>query len=303
MFAGPIGQRHPHTSARIRSSVEPTFFRWVDLRAEPMPHVDVVLHVRRLVQVQRTGEVLEVDHIGQVLHGKAQNRERAAGRRVDASAEGGDLQRHVGQLVEFEQVRHLRPAQRAAARWAVQRCLVDHRPQLRGVRGGQQSPGGDAEGRHAAPPPPGCCARAGTTARAYSFGLQQSRDELHLVGADHRGGVLHGHVRLEPRRQQILVALPPPWHIGLPGQIEKLLAIGFVGAVEDEKIDQVALLEAVSTQLHPADLRPRRSNQVRSFLSTDPRRLTTFTQLHTNGDPQHGRLDAASHRRLTLRDR
>ena len=132
--------------------------------------------------------------------------------------------------------------------------------------------------------------------------LQQSRDEVHLVGADHRGGLLHRHVGLEPRGQQVLVALPPPWRVGLPSQIEKLRAIGFVGAVEHQKIDQIALLEAVSTQLHPADLRPGRSNQVRSFLPTDPRRLTTFTQLHTNGDPQHGRLDAASHRQLILRD-
>ena len=55
---------------------------------------------------------------------------RSAG---DPSVERGDLQGDVRQLVELEQVLQLCPAQRAAARQAVQRRLVDHRPQLGSV--------------------------------------------------------------------------------------------------------------------------------------------------------------------------
>ncbi len=51
----------------------------------------VVLHVGALVQVERAGELLEVDDVGQVGLGEAQDRERPAGRGVPAVAENGAI--------------------------------------------------------------------------------------------------------------------------------------------------------------------------------------------------------------------
>jgi hypothetical protein len=42
--------------------------------------------------------------------------------------------------------------------------------------------------------------------------------------------------------------LPPPRHVGLPGQIEELLPFVLVDAVEGEEIDEVAFLEPVPAQ-------------------------------------------------------
>lgn len=52
---------------------------------------------------------------------------------MNPQSKGGDLQRYVRQLIEVEQVIQLRSAQLAVTRRAVQRRLVDHYPQLRGV--------------------------------------------------------------------------------------------------------------------------------------------------------------------------
>jgi len=99
-------------------------------------------------------------------------------------------------------------------------------------------------------------------------------------------------LRLEPRRQQVAVPLPPPRHVGLPGQIEELLPFVLVDAVEAEEIDEVAFLEPVPAQFHPADLRPRRPDQVRGFLPADPGRFATFPQLRADSHPQHCGPDA-----------
>jgi len=88
--------------------------------------------------------------------------------------------------------------------------------------------------------------------------------------------------------------LPPPRHIGLSGQVEELLPFVIAHAVEGEQIDEVAFLEPMPAQFHPAHFRAGRPDQVRRFFPADPRRPTTFPQLRADGHAQHRRPDRSS---------
>src|SRR5438552_17903876 len=64
------------------------------LEAQLLHDLEVAVDLGRLVQVQRAGELLDVDDVAQVRLGEAQDGERAAERRVAARAERQDLQGH-----------------------------------------------------------------------------------------------------------------------------------------------------------------------------------------------------------------
>ena len=68
------------------------------LDAQPLHRGRVVIDIVALVQVQGAGELLDIDDVGQVGIGEAQDAEGTAGRGVPADVERYDLQLHIGQL-------------------------------------------------------------------------------------------------------------------------------------------------------------------------------------------------------------
>src|SRR4029077_4512626 len=69
----------------------------VGLRAEAVHDLHVVVHVPAVVQVQGTGEVLEVDHVGEIGRGEPQDGEGPARGGVAPAAERHDLDGDVGE--------------------------------------------------------------------------------------------------------------------------------------------------------------------------------------------------------------
>ena len=67
--------------------------RGVGLDAQSVHDLHVMLGLRRLVEIEGAGELLQVDDVGQVTLGEAQDAERPAGGRVPAAFERNDLQR------------------------------------------------------------------------------------------------------------------------------------------------------------------------------------------------------------------
>jgi hypothetical protein len=137
------------------------------------------------VRVAVSGELFEIHHIGQVRGRKSQDGERAAGGRVWGLPEGGDLQGHVGEFVEFYQVVELGAAQALPGDGAVQDGLVDDRPELWWVWPGQHvltlDPQMDASFDLV-------WVGMGEADNGAGVGgcLQQSGDELDFEGADDR---------------------------------------------------------------------------------------------------------------------
>src|SRR4051794_12272670 len=71
---------------------------WLRLDAQAFHRLGVVVDVVAFVEVERAGELLDVDDVGQVLVREAQDGEGSAGRGVATGPERDDLQAHVGQL-------------------------------------------------------------------------------------------------------------------------------------------------------------------------------------------------------------
>src|SRR6185437_15460282 len=93
----------------------------VGLDAEAFHGRGVIVDVVALVQVEGAGELLDVDDVGEVLVGEAQDGEGAAGRCVAAGVEGDDLEAHVGQLGGLDERLDLAPDDGRAADRAAQR--------------------------------------------------------------------------------------------------------------------------------------------------------------------------------------
>src|SRR2546429_75037 len=215
------------------------------LEAELLHDLQVAVHLDRLVQVERAGQLLDVDDVLQVRLGEPKDAERAAHSRVRTRAEREDLQRHRRVIRHLDEVLQLLADDFAAADRAAQRALVDHDPQLRGVgpaqdllaAGAQLAPAGDLllGGRGAL-----ADQRAGVP-----FGLQQPRHELDLVGPDDRRRRLQAHVGLQPGREDVGVGVPPARRVRFPGQVQQGGAFFAVGnAVEGKEAAHIALLQA-----------------------------------------------------------
>src|ERR1700761_9644361 len=108
------------------------------LAAEFAGDLKVLLDFLALAQVAGTGELLGVDHVGQLLLGEAQYRERPALGRVDATGEWDDLNGHALQGGKFDEVTELGAHHRRAGRRAAHPPLVHPRPAPGRVGRGQQ---------------------------------------------------------------------------------------------------------------------------------------------------------------------
>jgi hypothetical protein len=76
--------------------------RWRRLQAQAVYDRQVVVHRLALVQVQRFGQLLQVDHAGQVALGETQD-VQPPDRGVRAGPEGGDLNGHIRSVGCLEQ--------------------------------------------------------------------------------------------------------------------------------------------------------------------------------------------------------
>src|SRR5439155_258126 len=97
--------------------------------AEPLHSQQVTVHVRFLVEVKRTGEMLQVRDIRQVRLAEPQEAEPAR-RGMAAHADRGDLQREVLPAAQAEQVAELVTQDLDAPDRPPQRGLLDDGPQL-----------------------------------------------------------------------------------------------------------------------------------------------------------------------------
>ena len=122
------------------------------------------------------------------------------------------------------------------------------------------------------------------------LGLQQARDELHLVGADLGGDLLQADVRLEPRGQHIVVVVPPARRVRPPGERPQCLALLLVGnAIKRQQIGDVAVLESHPARLQAADLRMGCPDPFPGIFEGDSLGLTEASKLCTQQNAQNCR--------------
>ena len=235
-------------------------------RHSALHHRHVVVDGLALVQVQRAGELLEVDHVRQVALGEAQDAERAARRGVGARGERDDLDGHV------------RAARRPRAGAAAGARMTPGRPAGRRSTASSSTahrctgPGSASRAWRAIRRPTRCSISAGRGAVVAEqrdrarvvLGLQQPGNELDLVGPDAGRGLLQADVGLEPGGQHVGVVVPPAVRAGAAGQLAQRLALLLVGhLVEGEQVGDVAVLEADPAGLQPADLGAGRPDHAR----------------------------------------
>ena len=191
---------------------------------QPADRGGVAVDVLFLVDVEAAGQVLDVDHVGQLGVGEAQDAERAA---------------------ERPRARRSRTASPGSARSAAG-CSPAAPPPARAAPRGRRSAGAapprPAPPTAAAPsgrwssslrrhpqlgPPVDLLAGRGVVAEpdhrpGVRLGLQQPGDELDLVGADQFGGLFQVEIVVEPGVQHVAVGVPPARGVGLPGEREQL---------------------------------------------------------------------------------
>src|ERR1700691_5597591 len=183
-----------------------SFLRLVGHDAQPFHGEQIAVHFGLLVEVERTGQVLDVDHVREVTLGEPQDTE-SGGRRVAANAVRDDLEREVGPRAPFPQVAQLFELDVRASDRAAQGRLVDDDPELElalaepalALLAQHHMPLGLLDGE---------VAERDDRGRVL-LGLQQARYQLRLVDPDGPRGLLHAYVGLEPLRQDVVVAVPP----------------------------------------------------------------------------------------------
>src|SRR4029453_4517830 len=82
-------------------------------------------------------------------------------------------------------------------------------------------------------------------------GLQQTRNEVDLVGADERRRLLQAEIRQEPRRYDVRELLPPFRRIRLPGQRHHGGPLLVPDAVQGEQIADITFLSYTCTCIEP----------------------------------------------------
>ncbi len=198
-----------------------------------------------------------------------------------ATAERHDLNGDVRQRGYLDEPVQLLAHHRAPAHRPPQRRLVHDRPHDRRLRPGEQVL---ALEPHAHPAVDlvrrcGLVAQQGDGA-GVSLGLEQAMHELHLEGADHRGGPFQAQVRLEPVGQDVAVLRPPARDVGLPGKRQHPSAHLLIGhAVQGEQVGHVPLLKPHPAVFHPADLGPGGPDLIPSLVVRDACCLTQTVQL------------------------
>ena len=191
--------------------------------------------------------------------------------------ERGDLQGEARLLAARRGTPAGRGAPRAADR-AAQRHLVDDRPQPDAARREMPLPllAQDdqafrlverevAQGQHRG---------------RVLLGLQQAGHELRVVAADRLSRLLQPDVGLEPRRQHVVIPVPPARLVGPAGQRQHLLPLRLVGyAVQRQQVGDVDLADRIPAQLYPADLGFRAADGLCGFLGADSLGFAQAAQL------------------------
>ena len=254
----------------------------------------VAARVVVLVEVQRAVQLFQVDHVGQLRRGEAHDAERTARRGVTAHVEGGDLDGDVGSPSHLDEVLDLLAHHLRVAVGPVQDRLVDHRPQPRGGDLRVGSIGQTTLPMHAHPHATvhvvvgGGRAGEADDGASVSLGLQQSGDELHLEGADHRRGLLQADVDPEPVGKHVTVLVPPSLGVGAGDQTKESLALlTVVHSVEFQQVVDIATFETDLTELHSADLGVGRADGVSGVVPGNVLLLAQPSELGAQQNAQH----------------
>ncbi|GAA2403289.1 hypothetical protein GCM10010420_33130 [Streptomyces glaucosporus] len=139
------------------------------------------------------------------------------------------------------------------------------------------------------------------------LGLEQAGDELHLVGADHRRGLLQADVPVEPARQDVVVPVPPAARAGPAGQGEEVRPLVLVQhSVEREEVRHVTFLAGPLAALQTADLGGGAADRLGGLLQADAALLAQPPQLGAHHQTQDrraslGMLDVALYRQGAAR--
>jgi hypothetical protein len=112
-----------------------------------------------------------------------------------------------------------------------------------------------------------------------------------------RGSVgFEAEVDLGRRAHQVGVGVPPASLPGFAGQLDECVADGgVVDPVQVEQLPNVTGLDADLTRLHPADLRVRALQSIRSILEPQTDGLTEPAQLCAKASPADRRIGIRDH--------
>ena len=117
--------------------------------------------------------------------------------------------------------------------------------------------------------------------------LQQAGYDLRLVGPDGDGRFFHPDVGLEPVGQDVVEPVPPAGAVSLLGQVQQLLPLHRVDAVEGKEVEDVDLADRTPAELDAADLGVRSADRLGRSLRADSAAFPESPQLGTQQDAQH----------------
>ena len=121
-------------------------------------------------------------------------------------------------------------------------------------------------------------------------GLQEVRDELSLVAADHAGTLFQFQPGPGRTGEQVAVVPPPASRVGLIDQHEQAVALRIVAhPVEGEQVGHVAPFEAAPPRLQAADLRVRPADRPSRVYARHPAGFPQLAQPSPQQHSHHGR--------------
>src|SRR6266498_1662015 len=239
--------------------------------ADGFHDMEVLLDVFAPVEVERVGQVLDIDDVGEVRVGESQDAEGSHHGGVRAVPHADDLERDVGHFGGFDETFELRAHYFGTTDWAAQCGLVQHHLQARSVGLFEQGLPGHLERYSVFDLFEGLFYGAADHRAHVVLGLQQAGHELPFVGADQGGRALQVDVGAEPRGQDVAVVLPPTGLVGFACKRDQARHLDGIGhPVEVEQVHQVALLESDLAVLQPVDLPLRRADRLARLFPREP---------------------------------
>lgn len=245
----------------------------------------IVVDLHLVLDIHGAGEVLGVDHIGQVRFGEPENAE-AHGNRIRLGVVADDLHGQVGLRIELlPEAPELPDLDVCPGDRAAQRGLFEDDPQRQlpvlepplAFPAEFQAPFGVLGG---------IVAERDDGGRVV-VGLQQVGNELLLVQPDGLREFLHAGVGLGPPRHDVVIAMPPAGPAGLLRQREKSLSLACVSAVEGEQVDDIGHPDGAPPQLDQAELGLLDADLARGLLAGDAGDLSFPSQVAAEDYPEN----------------